>query len=540
MKSLKMALLLILILSPVFLSSNVNSLDGSDCSDFEFIFVRGSGQSLNDSDYKAYESALKDKLKNQKISFYELGQEEDGYPAISVDFAVSLGAIVSAGESYRFGESVEKGVKELISHIKTESKRCKTKKFILAGYSQGAVVVDKSLNYLNSDRIFYVANFGDPKLYLPEGKRACKNIGLSNYRVYVPDCNVEEGILDGLRPYQPSGYLNKLGVWCNQNDIICGSNLNILNPLKGHTSYNNLKNGYEKFADLIFEKITNKSEGPRPTEARYSDSRKRDVVLVYDFYEMANPGFRENGKAIGDSLKNRLVELANHGTRVAVYNAYSLQSPIKTLEKKIDFTNDNLGEKIDKYNRENRNAAGYMFGGHNNLYYAIKEVAKTADWSDGSERNIFVLTNVVDNSMTSTDGTNYEEAMKIAKENNVKVSFLSECGTEVSVQYQYIISATGGISIGSDYSKIALAKNRAKKLFSKTFDINNSSTYTLVAINGAVYGLSTKKSITITDINLNLENTIFLIGYDKSGKKVNTETINIRSGKIKAPDAGAV
>ena len=519
--------------------SNANSLDDSDCTDFEFIFARGSGQKLNDSDYNAYKSAIEKKLGDESFSFYELGSKAGGYPAVSASFTVSLGAIISAGESYNFGDSVEKGTKELIDRVKSESKRCKKKKFILSGYSQGAVVIDKSLNYINSEKIFYIANFGDPKLYLPEGKRACRNIGLSNYRVYVPDCNVEEGVLDGLNPYQPAGYNNKLGVWCNQSDIICGSNLNLLNPLKGHTSYNS-ENGYEKFAALIHEKITSITNELKPTDARYSDSRKRDIAIIYDFSEMANYEFRQKGSSIRDDLKARLIELASHGTRIAVYNSYNLDTPTKYLEKKIEFTNDNLGAKIDEYNKGNKMVIGYIFGCSQNIFMDINKVIKTANWSPGSEKNIYVLTNTVHSSFYSADGSGFEDVIELAKKEKVKISFLSEDGIEQNYQFQDILAATGGISIGKDYSKIELNRNQAKKLFSKTFEINQDSERTLVVINGAVYGLSDKKSITITNLNLSRENAISLTGYDRAGNKKNTRTINIHSSKIKAPDAGAL
>lgn len=537
MKSLKLALLLILILLSATFDIKANSLDNSDCSDFEFIFARGSGQTLNDSDYKSYKSAIEEKLKDEKISFYELGEKTNGYPAISADFMVSLGAIVSAGESYKFGESVEKGTSELIERVKEESKRCKNKKFILSGYSQGAVVIDKSLNLLNSEKIFYVANFGDPKLYLPEGKRACKKLNLSSYRIYVPDCNVEEGILDGQKPYQPASFYNKLGVWCNKNDIICGSSLNILNPMKAHVSYN-LKDGYEKFAELILEKITNKSTELKPTDARYSDSKKRNIVVIYDFSEMSSYEFQNKGKSINDKLKSRLVELANHGTRIAVYNSYSLQIPAKSLEKKIDFTNDNLSEKIDRYNYENRLFVGYIFGSHNNNYKSIKEVIKTAAWSDGSEKHIFLLSNFIYDNNISVDGTSRLDVISLAKRENVKISVISTDGFER--QYEEIIEETGGTSIGDNYSKIFLNKNRSKKFFSKTFEINLDSKYTLVVINGAVYGLSDKKSITITSLDSSRKNIVSFIGYDESGKKVNIKSFNFHPGKIKAPDAGVL
>ena len=345
--------------------------------------------------------------------------------------------------------------------------------------------------------------------------------------------------MDGLNPYQPAGYYNKLGVWCNKNDIMCGSNLNILHPMKGHTSYNS-ENGYEKFARLIFEKLSEKTDKIKPTDARYSDSKKRDIVIIYDFNQMASYEFRQRGNTIEDGLKERLVELANHGTRIAVYNAYSLQEPVKHLEQKIDFTNDNLDEKIERYNEENRCFFGYNFGRADNNFRAIKEVIETADWSTGSEKHIFLIENTYHDEFESNDGTKYSDVIALARQENVKISIISTDGSENTGNYKDMVMETGGTLIGDDYSKIALEKTKAKKLFSKTFQINQNSKYTLVVINGVVYGLSDKKSITVTDLNLLRENTIIFSGYDATGKKKRTEIINLRSGKIKTPDTGVV
>ena len=267
MKPLKYFFLTVFSLVIVCFSSlTASSLDDSDCMDYEFIFARGSGQSLNDVDFRTLKEKVEAKLGDEtRYEFYELGTANNGYLAYSPDGIFSvLGTYISAGESYKFGESVERGTEELISHVKNGIKRCKNKRYILVGYSQGAFVVNKALPYLNSDKIYYVASFGDPKLNLPEGKNrnACKNIGLSSYRVYVPDCEVEEGILGGQNPYEPNDLKNKRGAWCNQNDFICGSSLNLLNLWGGHTSYTE-ETGYEKFAKLISDKIKTLSNQPQ-------------------------------------------------------------------------------------------------------------------------------------------------------------------------------------------------------------------------------------------------------------------------------------
>ena len=536
-----------LFLMPLFLTAltavNAKTLDAADCADYEFIFARGSGQKLNDTDFKNYKSAVENELKNEKISFHEL----DGYPAVEVDFETALGAVISAGNSYKFGESVEKGTKDLLNYLKSESKKCRGKKFILSGYSQGALVIDKALPNLNSDKILYVGNFGDPKLYLPEGKRACKNsAGLSPYRVYVPDCTVEEGILGKTKPYEPAGYSNKLGAWCNQNDFMCGSSFNFFNPLKGHTSYNS-ENGYGKFAKIVKEKITDIKNPSKETEAVYSNATSpRDIVVLFDYRQMSRVYERQNTKSIEDDLKDKLIALAAHGSRIAVYNYYAIANKDEVLEEKISFTTENLGEKIDKFNKENALADDYIFSIHSdNLYYGIEEISKNANWRAGAEKNIFVLVNQSNNNNYSINGDGVLDAIDAANQNGVKVSILSNNGHEKKFEYEYLAEHTGGSAIGRDYSKIILNQEKSTTLplyFSKTFEINKASDYTLVIVNDMVYGLSKNQKITITNLDNSKENIIKFIGYDSAGKKVATKSYRIQISKsaLKAPNSGQI
>ncbi|MBR1802239.1 cutinase family protein [Candidatus Saccharibacteria bacterium] len=540
MKSLKKALLLFFvpILAGIISSNTVNSLDDSSCKDYELIFARGSGQDLNDKDFRAVKAALKSKISEDELDFYELG-ENGGYKAVSIDVKIALGAYISAGNSYEFGASVESGVKELLSHINSETKRCKNKRFILAGYSQGALVVDKSLSNINSSKIVYVGNFGDPKLYLPEGNRACENISLSSYRVYVPDCNVEEGVLGGLKPYQPAGYAGKLGVWCNKTDFMCGSSLNLLNIFGSHTAYDS-ENGYEKFAEIVFSKINGKTSSE--TEARYSDSEKREIVVLFDHYMFADAAVRASYKTIEDDLKELLVNLAAHGTRIAIYNSYGLTSPLKYLEEKISFTNDHLAEKIDQLNRENALASGWVFSGSfDNNYYAVKKLSESNKWSTGSARHVFLLSNAYHDSNVSFDGTNLNDAIKIAKKNHVYVSLLSNNAVRYLQDYHDLVVSTGGMIVARDYKKVSLSKvksSQKSRFVSKTFQINQDSFRTLVIVNDRLYGFSDNKTITITGLNENVDNNIRFVAYDSDGNKIGQKVFNFPAETMKTPDTG--
>jgi hypothetical protein len=530
------------LLTIVFTGVSASSLDDSSCSEYEFIFARGSGQSLDDVDYRTFKDKINDKLAGLNYEFYELGTANNGYPAYSPDGLLSvLGTYISAGESYKFGESVERGIEELISYIKGEIKRCKNKKYILAGYSQGAFVIDKALPYLNSSKIFYVATFGDPKLYLPEGKNknACKNIGLSSYRVYVPDCEVEEGVLGGQNPYETKDLENKRGAWCNQNDFICGSNLYVLDIWKGHTSYVD-SNGYEKFANIILNMIKAEETRIPETEARYSDYKKRDIILLYDYYDRLRLHRCNNCDSISVEMRNMLISLAEHGSRIAVYNYYTLANSTLRLEEMIPFTNDNFAEKLYDWNLENTLHPERVSGGGDNMYYAIKEVSKNGGWLDGAERNIFICRDNIGSSYVSFDGTMIEEAIQVAKDNNVKIYTFNNGGVTWAPMRE-IAEETGGEVIGTDFEKIVLNKNESKHMprySSKTFKFNHESKYVLVIINDMIYGLTDKESITVKNIDESRRNTIVFIQYDENGRPEKKETHVVGEDKLLVPDSG--
>ncbi|MBQ2639100.1 cutinase family protein [Candidatus Saccharibacteria bacterium] len=537
--------LLPLFLIPLFfISSPVNSTGDNDCLDFEVIFARGSGQSEEDSDFRALKSALSEKIDIE----YDIS--DLNYPAVSVaNFSTALSTYLSAGESYEFKSSVEEGMKNLKSKIEAETKRCPNKKFILAGYSQGAMVISKSLLNLNPDKILYAGTFGDPKLYLPEGSRACQKIGLSNYRVYVPDCDVEEGVLTALIPYQQSSYLNKLGAFCNQNDFMCGSDLNLFNPLKAHLSYDS-ENGYKKFAEIIAEKISTekakKLTKSSKTTAFISETPPKDIVVLFDYSQFGTFSSDLKTYSISEDLKEKLVELTDKGARVALYNVYSVLSPnVEPLELVSDFSTTDLAKKIDDLNLKNQNYRRYNFDtSNNNIYYALSKISEGANWRTGAEKNIYLITNIIyPEYRKGFDGSTYREALEKMQENNVKFSVISRKGEESTYFNRLLIEGTNGVAIGNDFSKIKLSKNQSNyplksKLFSKTFNL--TSTLNLIIVNDVVYGISREKSITVTGLLESQENSIIIVGFDETGKRLLKKTYTFSPENPKTPDCSSI
>lgn len=203
----------------------------------EFVFARGSGQPQDTGkSFLEFQKNMTLAAKQAKLSYRIT---DLSYEAVAISVANVLGTYVSAGEAYSFGRSIDGGVSQLEYYMRSRAS-CANTYWVLAGYSQGAMVVANSLKSFDADKVVYVALFGDPKLYLPEGEGfnppACRGEELSEYRVYVPDCDTDNGILGARQPYELASLAGRYGLWCNDNDFICGSSKNPLNT-RGHSRY---------------------------------------------------------------------------------------------------------------------------------------------------------------------------------------------------------------------------------------------------------------------------------------------------------------
>lgn len=287
------------------------------CPAVEFVFARGSGGARwEDQNYLAFKDAVESRVAGTGLDYEFLDLD---YPAIGVGFDnlfVTLGAFFGRGDAYEFGASVDAGVAELARVV---NRSCPGTKFVVAGYSQGAMVVSKALHSLDAEKIIYAAAFGDPKIYLPEGAglfpAACRNLNLSEYRAYVPDCYAYVGLLGSYRPYQPEGFLGKFGTFCNTHDIFCSSHLSV----SSHVSYV-ADNLYERAGETIAEKVRAEFGLPEVEEKRGIDA----AFIVTDDQRYAGAG-NWNGL---QTAKKYAEEIVRRGGRAAVY----------------DFTTNRLGQ----------------------------------------------------------------------------------------------------------------------------------------------------------------------------------------------------
>ena len=263
-----------------------------NCSDLRVVFVRDSGEKWKSQDYLEFRSALEPKLQTTNLTYDFVDLD---YPALGIDVETLRNSVVhiDASSSDNFKNSLDVGVDNLIKLVNYE---CETTKFILGGYSEGAMVISKSLNSLDANKIIYAATFSDPKIYLPEGEgnypAACNGDQLSNYRIDVASCRAYVGLLGSKTPYQPTAYMDKLGTWCYKDDVLCSSYFNSVD----HYSYveNNI---YQNASEIIFDKITsyyqNKTNLLTKTDSispRYVESNdlwlEKPVLTIKDLSEI--------------------------------------------------------------------------------------------------------------------------------------------------------------------------------------------------------------------------------------------------------------
>ena len=519
-----------------------------NCPTVRIVFARGSGATRNNNaDYQNFKSTLEDKLRLISLDYDFIDLD---YPAIGVDNASTLlGAYFGAGESYDFGKSINNGVAELRKLI---NNTCPETKYVVAGYSQGAIVVSKALSSLRSDKIIYVATFGDPKIYLPEGKGAvppaCSNQNLSNYRIYVPDCFAYEGLLGSNKPYQPEDYIDKLGTWCNKYDIFCSSYYSI----NSHVSYIS-DNLYEDASKLIFAKIT-ESFGIHNDYVSPHDT----AILIDSTGSMS--GLINKYKAEALRLAEKTLE---SGGRVALYDYRDLEDPYHPVEH-CNFTTCTLEKFQSELNTIVANGGGDT---PESLLSSSYTMMQKLEWKRGATKSVVVLTDAGFHS-PDLDGKTFADVVALSKSID-PVNFYIITTSDVAPQYNELAKATGGdvattlddLSILTDtiMARYDSLPRVEESLFSEelpeievlniedepggsiSIRFKTSGVRTMVILNDYVLGITEEDFIVIEGLNREAVNNVALVplSNNRRGTSVRLE-IPAQLIIPKAPDTGKV
>ncbi|MBR2855774.1 cutinase family protein [Candidatus Saccharibacteria bacterium] len=427
----------------------------ADCPDVRVVFARGSGgERWVDKNYLAFKDSIESKLKTTDIDYEFVDLD---YPAVGIGmdaFSLTVGAFFGAGDTYEFGRSVDAGVQELANL--TSDRICQNTKYILGGYSQGAMTVSKALRDIAAERIIYAATFGDPKIYLPEGKSwgaipfgsnseknfmqtgtipaACRNENLSEYRMYVPDCYAYEGLLGSYRPYQPLSYAGKVGTWCNKGDIFCSSRFST----SDHTAY--VSEGlYEDASRVIFDKIC-KAFGVKNTVSSPHDT----AILIDSSGSMS--GMIEQYKAEALRLAKKTLEA---GGRVALFDYRDLDDPYEPVMH-CDFNSCDLAIIRERLNMIHTEGGG---DAPESLLSASFHVMKSLKWKQGSTKSLVVLTDA-DFLSPDRDGMTFDEVVSLSKKID-PVNFYIITNSESAKNYTALATATDG-KVVSNFDELEL------------------------------------------------------------------------------------
>ena len=523
---------LIATLAVIGLSLPKTQAQAESCPDLRIIFARGSGgERYNTDDYLEFKNTIENKLKTIDLNYEFIDLD---YPAVGVgldSLDVTLGAFFGAGETYEFGESVNTGAKNLTAMVNNAS--CKNTKYVLGGYSQGAMVVSKSLKKLNADKIIYAATFGDPKIYLPEGKGlippACSGKNLSDYRMYVPDCQAYKGLLGAYEPYEPEAFIGKLGTWCNKRDIFCSSRVSI----SDHVGY--VSDAlYEDASKVIFDKIT-KHFGIE----NHISSPHDTAILIDSTGSMMD---------IIDSYKGEALRLAKEtldsGGRVALYDYRDLDDPYIPVEH-CNFENCTLEIFQDELNRIEANGGGDM---PESLLSASLHTMRSLKWKYGSTKSLVVLTDA--NFLSpDRDGVTLDEVVRLSKNIDpvnfyiiTVPAFIEEYAELAERTDGKVVSILGELNLLTDHiierydslpkveesdplelPHLEIEKVNQTDSDSININFNTTGTKTLVILNDTVLGVTDENEITISGLQSSIENRLSLVPLNDSMRGDNVE-----------------
>lgn len=533
----------------------VETVEAESCPDLKIIFARGSGgERWNDQNYLEFKARIEEKLPTAGLSYEFLDLD---YPAVGVgadNLDVAIGAFFGAGDAYEFGNSVDTGVQEL---TKIVNYGCAKTKYVIGGYSQGAMVVSKALSNLNADRIIYAATFGDPKIYLPEGAglvpAACAGRNLSDYRAYVPDCRAYKGLLGSYKPYQPEEFLGKLGTWCNKYDIFCSSYYSI----SSHTSY---------VADDLYEDasrvIASKVALAFSIDSEYASPH--DTAILIDSTDSM-------GWLIG-RFREEAVRLANEtfavGGRVALYDYRDLADPYEPVARCTfeTCTAENFGEYLDSIVLEG--------GGDipESMLSASLKVMNELSWRRGATKSLVVLTDAAFLS-PDRDGTTMWDVIELSKRIDPVNLYIvtDETIAEMNPAMSELAKATGGMVV-TDFGNLNILTERIMERYDSLpvveeeagdlkplpviddvqvyengdeikIDFKNTGTKAIVILNDAILGITEKQSITLTNLNHGVTNELVLVPVDDSRRgerAVINISVEVTSDIVvpKVPDTG--
>ncbi|MGY1837663.1 cutinase family protein [Blastococcus sp. SYSU DS0510] len=403
------------------------------CGIVEAVWVRGSGQALGATENNRFRSQLESRVVSATttLHYFELGSDPAGYgghvyEAITVGEwyknGNAIGARLSGGLGNDYGRSINSGVGELYNYLLQRLDKCQSARFVLGGYSQGAQVVGQTLEKMASenpgstDRIDFSALFGDPKLYLPEGEgiwpAACRGEGYSTWRRIVPDCDTDNGSLGARKPYLPTAVSSKVGLWCADDDFVCGSDKRF-SVTAGHFTYAATGGAIDDAVLEIARRL--RSTVPAPSSGGINveigligaGTTGLDVAFVIDTTGSMGP-YIEQAKAFARSAAASIQEQRGRVALIAyrdIGDAYTatifsgLSGDLSDFQVKLDGLSPSGGGDLPEA-----------------LLHALMTTLNGLDWRPGATKAAIVLTDAGFHNPDRVDGSTVEQVAARALE----------------------------------------------------------------------------------------------------------------------------
>ena len=421
------------------------------CADVEVIVARGSGQALGESiEMSTFVDQLSTHLNGAvSMNVYELGTEAHGgdqYPAVNVSEFWNgniFGAFFSGGQAFDYGESVHEGVRELITYGMGRGFDCPDSRFVLAGYSQGAQVVGQTLDNLSTleEQTDFVAFFGDPKLYLPEGEGfrppACRGEEYSPWRRDVPDCRTDNGSLGARKPYLPVGFLNKTGLWCNNDDMICGSSK--WGKTGGHFQYADPGNAAEKAAEEAAERLA-VSLGSEVAEHFVWDIGRGNGTAGLDVVFVLDPTGSLSGRiALARQFANEMADAVHAANGRVALVTYRDRGDAYTARVDSPLTDD-VAAFASALSVQRASGGG---DAPEAMLHALMTAFNNLEWKAGATKAAVVLTDAGWHDPDRVDGTTLESMAARSLEID-PVNVYPVVPQYMALQYEPVAQATSG------------------------------------------------------------------------------------------------
>ena len=468
------------------LSAHAATID-KPCALVEPIFARGSGAKLDDTDKERvrFFGQIDSRLEKVSRQPYNLGSEKyDGhqYPADSVggwSFLTGIGATVSAGGGFAYGNSVKQGVNELQYYIKQRHAKCASAGtwYVLGGYSQGAQVIGQALEGIDKkirDRIIFVGLFGDPKLHYPEGEGiypdACRGKNLSAWRRAASNCHLDNGMLKARKPYLPEDMKNKTGLWCYARDTICDFGATGIND--GHGKYKEPGRAIDEAAleaALRLSRVLPAAESIKIDIGKKHGSKTTgsDTVFVIDSTGSMSSRIdkaRAFARSSADKLKSQngrvaLVEYRDQGDSFTARILSKFDDPYSSFTSALDGISVNGGGDTPEA-----------------TLHALMTAFNGLAWKDGATKAAVVLTDASFHNPDQVDGSTVASVAKRSLEID-PVNVYPVVPTYETYSYQELAEATSGQVIVDDGDTVGALEQAITKIKERPVPLLKNTEY---------------------------------------------------------------